>query len=122
MRRSPARHLGAADGHRGGPGGDVRPVPGLRAPDHRSEPAPRRRLSFKDKHALETLPGTIARLQQEAATLQLRLDDPDFYVKDRAGFEKTTTSLGEIQHKIAAAEEQWLALEIQREELEGRSE
>jgi ATP-binding cassette subfamily F protein uup len=81
--------------------------------------AARRRLSFKDKHALETLPATIAKLQQDAAALQVRLDDPDFYVKDRAAFEKTTAAIGEIERKIAAAEEQWLALEIQREEIEG---
>ena len=82
-------------------------------------PATRKRLSFKDKHALQTLPGTIAKLQQEAAALQVRLNDPDLYVKDRTAFEKTTAALGDIQQKIAAAEENWLALEIQREELEG---
>ena len=32
-------------------------------------------------------------------------------------FEKVTASLGELQLKIAAAEEQWLELEILREEL-----
>ena len=35
------------------------------------------------------------------------------------GFEKVTTDLGEIQRKLAAAEEQWLELEILREELAG---
>jgi ATP-binding cassette subfamily F protein uup len=80
-------------------------------------PQPRRRLSFKDKHALETLPQTIAALQAEAAALQARLDDPGFYARDRAGFEQVTTALGALQHRIAAAEEQWLALEILREEL-----
>jgi ATP-binding cassette subfamily F protein uup len=84
-------------------------------------PATRKRLSFKDKHALQTLPGTIAKLQQEAAALQVRLNDPDLYVKDRTAFEKTTAALGDIQQKIATAEENWLALEIQREELEGSS-
>ena len=47
-----------------------------------TESAAKRRMSFKDKHALETLPATIAKLQQEAAGLQARLDDPDFYAKD----------------------------------------
>ncbi|MGA7971983.1 MAG: ATP-binding cassette domain-containing protein [Pseudolabrys sp.] len=79
----------------------------------------KRKMTFKDKHALETLPKTIAKLQAEAATLQEKLDDPAFYTRDRAGFEKATTKLGELQHKIATAEEQWLALEIQREELAG---
>ena len=36
---------------------------------------------------------------------------------NRAAFEKTTAALGELQLKIAAAEEPWLELEILREEL-----
>ncbi len=83
-----------------------------------AEPAAaRRRMTFKDKHALETLPKTIAALQVEAAALQAKLGDPSFYARDRAGFEKVTAALGEIQHRIAAAEEQWLQLEILREEI-----
>jgi ATP-binding cassette subfamily F protein uup len=77
----------------------------------------KRRMSFKDKHALETLPQTIAALQSEAAKLQARLDDPGFYARDRAGFEQVTASLGGLHEKIAAAEQQWLELEIMREEL-----
>ena len=76
-------------------------------------------MTFKDKHALETLPKTIAALQAEAEALQAKLDDPQFYARDRAGFEKVTTDLGETQRKIAAAEEQWLELEILREEFAG---
>ncbi len=55
----------------------------------RSQPA-KRRLMFKDKHALETLPKTIAGLQAEMKSLQAKLDDPGFYARDRAGFEKVT--------------------------------
>jgi ABC transport system ATP-binding/permease protein len=77
----------------------------------------KRRLLFKEKHALETLPKTIADLQAKAAKLQIQLDDPQFYTRDRPAFEKTTAALGSIQLKIAAAEEQWLELEILREEL-----
>jgi ABC transport system ATP-binding/permease protein len=75
------------------------------------------RMSFKDKHALETLPKTIAALQAEAAALQVKLEDPQFYARDRAAFEKTTAKLGGLQEKIAAAEEQWLLLETFREEI-----
>ena len=82
-------------------------------------PPARRRLMFKDKHALETLPKTIAALQAEMNALQAKLGDPHFYTRDRAAFEKATSALGELQHKIAAAEEQWLELEILREELAG---
>jgi ATP-binding cassette subfamily F protein uup len=77
----------------------------------------KRRMSFKDKHALETLPKTIVALQAEASALQAKLADPEFYARDRAGFEKVTAALGDLQHRIAAAEEQWLDLEILREEL-----
>jgi ATP-binding cassette subfamily F protein uup len=79
----------------------------------------KRRLSFKDKHALETLPKTIAELQLRAGALHAKLNDPQFYARDRAGFEKVTADLGAIEKKIAAAEEQWLELEILREELAG---
>ena len=72
---------------------------------------------FKDKHALETLPKTIAKLQTEIDALQAKLADPQFYARDRAAFEKATAALGELQLKIAVAEEQWLELEILREEL-----
>ena len=84
-----------------------------------SPPAAKRRMSFKDKHALETLPKTIAGLLAKADDLQAKLADAQFYRRDRAGFEKVTTDLGETQRKLAAAEEQWLQLEILREELAG---
>jgi ABC transport system ATP-binding/permease protein len=82
------------------------------------EPA-KRRLMFKDKHALETLPKTIASLQAEMKELQAKIDDAGFYARDRAGFEKVTVQIGELQQRIAAAEEQWLELEILREEIAG---
>jgi ABC transport system ATP-binding/permease protein len=85
-----------------------------------AEPPPaRRRLTFKDKHALETLPKIIAALQEDMRKLQTKLDDPRFYARDRAGFEKVSAEIGELQERIAAAEEQWLELEILREELAG---
>jgi ATP-binding cassette subfamily F protein uup len=81
--------------------------------------AAKRRLAFKDKHALETLPETIAGLQTEASALQTRLGEPGFYARDRVGFEQATTALGELQRKIAAAENRWLELEMLREEFAG---
>ena len=47
----------------------------------------KRKMTFKDKHALETLPKTIAALQAEAHALQEKLGDPQFYARDRAAFE-----------------------------------
>jgi ATP-binding cassette subfamily F protein uup len=76
-------------------------------------------MSFKHKHALETLPKTIATLQAKVTDLQGKLADPKLYQRDRAGFEKITSDLGEAQRKLAAAEEQWLELEMLREEMAG---
>jgi len=81
-----------------------------------SQPMKRRWL-FKDKHALETLPKTVGKLKAEIDHLQSKLSDPTFYARDRAAFEKITATLGELQQKLTAAEEQWLELEILREEL-----
>ena len=39
-------------------------------------------MTFKDKHALETLPKTIASLQEGMRKLQAKLDDPKFYARD----------------------------------------
>jgi ABC transport system ATP-binding/permease protein len=79
---------------------------------------PKRRMTFKDKHALETLPGEIAAMQARAKALSDRLADANFYARDRSGFEDATAQLGALQHEIMAAEERWLKLEIQREALE----
>ena len=43
-----------------------------------------RQLSFKEKHALETLPTRIEAVQADIARLQSELADPDLYVRDPA--------------------------------------
>ena len=79
----------------------------------------KRKLNFNEKHRIETLPKIIAGLHAEATALQKRLDDPDLFARDREGFGQVMTALGEVQAKLEAAEEQWLELEILREELSG---
>jgi ATP-binding cassette subfamily F protein uup len=78
-----------------------------------------RRMTFKDRHALETLPARIAALQAETARLSTALADPDFYARDPGRFAATTAALAAAQEALAAAEEQWLALEMLREEIGG---
>ena len=80
--------------------------------------APKRRLSFNEKHALETLPKTIAGLHAEIARQQELLDDPDLYRKDRRTFDATSAAIATAQHELAAAEDRWLELEMLREEIE----
>jgi ATP-binding cassette subfamily F protein uup len=78
-----------------------------------------RKLSFKDKHALETLPATIAKLEQDIAALQDRLSAPDLYTKDATRFATLSADLGARQAELAAAEDRWLELEMLKSELGG---
>jgi ATP-binding cassette subfamily F protein uup len=79
----------------------------------------KRRLSFNEKHALETLPKRMASLQKDIARLQEKLADPSFYSRDAKGFADATAALGAAQTELAQSEEKWLELEILREEIEG---
>ncbi len=77
----------------------------------------KRRLSFNETHALATLPGKIAALEHEVAALRAKLEDGELYAKDPRGFETAARALAKAQSELAAAETQWLELEILREEL-----
>ena len=79
---------------------------------------PRRKLVFADKHALDTLPATIAKLAAEISELQARLSDSALYARDPDGFVKLSSRLSEAQRELAAAEERWLELEMRREDME----
>jgi ATP-binding cassette subfamily F protein uup len=82
--------------------------------------APKTRLSFKDKHALETLPARIAALEAEIGKLIKTIEDPALYAKDRAGFDKASASLAKAQADLSGAENEWLRLEELREQVEAR--
>ncbi len=90
-----------------------------RATPAATAPAPRQKLSFKHKHALETLPARIAALEAEMAALGARLADAGLYARDPKAFAAASERLAAAQAEKAAAEDEWLALELLREELEG---
>ena len=79
----------------------------------------KRRLSFKEKHALANLPGEIAAMQNSIRRFQKQLDDPGLYARNRQGFTQASEALVAAQAQLAAAEERWLELELLREEIEG---
>jgi ATP-binding cassette subfamily F protein uup len=83
-----------------------------------AQPLRKRRLTFNEKHALETLPNTIAQLEAEIARLQKQLDDPDLYATDRQAFDRATAAISVAQEKLQDAEHRWLELEMLREEIE----
>ncbi|MGE4219654.1 MAG: ABC-F family ATP-binding cassette domain-containing protein [Alphaproteobacteria bacterium] len=97
-----------------------REAPTRTQPAAPSAPPPQRvKLSFKEKHALETLPKRMAQLQAEIVALEAALADPGLYARDRAGFDRKAASAAAKRAELAAAEDDWLALEMKREEAEG---
>ena len=85
----------------------------------RTAAAPRRRLSFRQQQALRTLPGRIEALQAARAALHAALSDPALYARDRDAFARRSAELEATETELTAAEEEWLALEILREEIDG---
>ena len=83
----------------------------------RAAPERKRRLSFNEKHALETLPATMAALQSKIKALHRRLGEPELYTRDRKAFDEASAALAAAHAELAAAEEKWLELEILREEI-----
>ena len=69
--------------------------------------------------ALTTLPQKIEELQGKKAKLQALMDDPELYARDPAKFARAGALLAEVEAELARAEEQWLELEIRREEIDG---
>jgi ATP-binding cassette subfamily F protein uup len=87
------------------------------APNTPTAPS-RAKLSFKHKHALETLPAEISRLDAEIARLNAALADPNLYARDPKAFADTSKKLEATQAAKSKAEDQWLEVEMLREELE----
>ncbi|MFP6713326.1 MAG: ATP-binding cassette domain-containing protein [Rhodospirillales bacterium] len=92
-----------------------------KAPKQKQTSSKSLKMTFKDNHALETLPARIQELQEETIMLQQKMTDPEFYARDPQGFEKTASALTAAEEKLARSEERWLDLEMQREEIEARS-
>jgi ATP-binding cassette subfamily F protein uup len=84
------------------------------------EPAKARgKLSFKQQFAIENLPRQMAAKESEIAAFENRMADPQFFRRDPDGFAKAAAALEKARAELAAMEEQWLELEMLREELGG---
>jgi ATP-binding cassette subfamily F protein uup len=78
-----------------------------------------RKLSYKQKFALESLPQKMAAASAAISSLENSLADPAFYERNPASFQKTIAALDKERRTLAAMEEEWLELEMLREEIEG---
>jgi ATP-binding cassette subfamily F protein uup len=85
----------------------------------RPKPAGKPKLSFKEQHALTTLPVRMEELRAKRDKLQRLLDDPGLYAENPGKFAKASEVFALTEAELAQTEEEWLELEIRREEVEG---
>lgn len=80
-----------------------------------SPPKPKKssinKLSFKDKHELEQLPGKIDQLESQIAELSEQVCDPEFYNQDQDAIKSVTSELAEKEQKLKQAYDRWDELE-----------
>jgi len=83
-----------------------------------ASPIRKSKLSFKEKRSLETLPVKLKALRTDATQLQKTLTDSELFARDPVAFKKKAAELEETMAAIAKAEDEWLSLELLREEFE----
>ncbi len=76
-----------------------------------SAPPMKRKLGFKEQRELEQLPGRIAALETEQASLQARLADPGFYREPAETQRQVQARLAAVDAEIDFALERWESLE-----------
>lgn len=105
--------------------GQARKVDAKARPDGKAaaatEPAGRAsaKLSFKQKFALENLPKEMAKLEAEIGRAEVEMADPKLFNRDPTRFNALAKTISDKRAALAAAEDQWLELEMLRAELEG---
>ena len=77
------------------------------------------KLSYKHKFRLESLPAEMEKIEAEIVILNAALADPKLYSVNPDLFNVKSSALVDAQLKLAACEEEWLELEMLREEAGG---
>jgi ATP-binding cassette subfamily F protein uup len=100
----------------GGATARAKPAAAPAEPKGKAKPA---KLSYKQQRALEQLPGRIDALHAEVARLEGELADATLFTRDPQGFQARTDRLETARAELSAAEDEYLDLEILREEMAG---
>ncbi|MBN9057503.1 MAG: elongation factor 3 [Shinella sp. 65-6] len=77
------------------------------------------KLSYKQKFALENLPKEMEKAEKEIAAREAKMADPNLFAKDPATFNRLAAEMETLRDGLTKMEEEWLELEMLREELEG---
>lgn len=79
------------------------------------------RLSYKDVHALETLPKEIAALNDDIKAGETKLSDMTFFQKDPQGYQRLADEIEAKKQQVSEKEDSWLEVEMKREALNDAS-
>ncbi|TWF50150.1 ABC-F family ATP-binding cassette domain-containing protein [Neorhizobium alkalisoli] len=82
-------------------------------------PKAKGKLSYKQKFALENLPKEMEKAEGEIAIREKKMADPNLFSKDPTLFSKLAAETEKLRASVTKMEEEWLELELLREELEG---
>lgn len=77
-----------------------------------------RKFGFKQQHRLKELSLAMERLKAEIETYEDELSDASLFQSNPERFNSLTNELNHAQTRLLEAEEEWLELELQREEAE----
>ena len=77
----------------------------------------REKLTFKDRHALDTLPDEIERLESVIAKTNDALADANLFATNPDRFSKLTAALAKAEEEKRGKEERWLELAMMEEEM-----
>ncbi len=82
-------------------------------------PKSKGKLSYKQKFALENIPKEMEKAEAEIALREKKMADPNLFTKDPASFNQLAAEMEKLREKLTQMEEEWLELEMLREEIEG---
>ncbi len=72
---------------------------------------PSRKLSYKEKQELKTLPGEVEKLEAAIAELHQTMGDPEFYRQPKEKLAEAQTKLKKLEADYETKFERWHALE-----------
>ena len=70
-----------------------------------------KKLSFKLQHELESLPSKIDLLEKEIASLQIKVNDPDFFKQEASTSNQTLADLAQAEQALSQCYARWDELE-----------
>lgn len=82
-------------------------------------PTPKKqtKLAYKDERRLGELNALMPKLTNEIAALEHHLADPEIFARDPNAYSTAATMLSGLRDQFAAAESEWLEIEMRREAL-----